>query len=715
MADKVLLFRLEGDAAQLTQELGKAQAEFRALDQTTQKSAGAQKEAEQESRKLAKAHKDTTRETKALAASKKALQTAALGAAAAIAATAAASLKLAKDVTAARMRVIDLAEGTGFATESLSALQMVATLSGRQLDQLVPRDFGRLMVEARDQSSDAARAFRELGVEVEDGNGNLRTQDAVLNDVIRRLQGMERGAERSELQTKLLGEAGRELMAALDGSSLEDAVDQAERLGLKVGPEAVEQTKKLNDEFSKLDLAVSQAMQNMSDGFSGSLIPAISATSKAIVGLGATIGSMVGNAQEAGWKAAIPFYGMGVQIAGTVRALQDGADAVANWSDTVDAAGDDALTGNVEDLYAALGFGSQPARETTDVTRDLAAAKERAAEAARRQAEAEREAAAAARELGDIHRDLAETIRVATEDQLTEAERIRDAGDRRLLQLGEQMDALQALADKGLEVHEQMALLQQAAVEVEERTQREIDAIRDEAEKRETDRLDRISKNEEEAAKKKKKEADEWARRIKEANEAVVDATIDAIGQVARAYQGLAADGSAAYQALFLTQQAAAVAGIIVDTQRAIMAAQTVPPPVGTAMAVQAGISGAAALATVVGTTIQGMGGGGGGARSGGGGGGAAAALGGGSPLSLGVGGRTEDQQADTVRSIRDDASISNKERMQLVIAFNHDLYEATVPSSASTPGSAMYDVKKNGKRKGKGGFLRKIFRPNRK
>jgi len=93
------------------------------------------------------------------------------------------------------------------------------------------------------------------------------------------------------------------------------------------------------------------------------------------------------------------------------------------------------------------------------------------------------------------------------------------------------------------------------------------------------------------------------------ANRSLTDSIVGGVGQVAGAYEGLAQRGSAAYAVLFALQQGAALAGIAVDTQRAIMAgfAQFGPPPspAGIAAAAAAVISGTAAAATVAATTIS--------------------------------------------------------------------------------------------------------------
>ena len=68
------------------------------------------------------------------------------------------------------------------------------------------------------------------------------------------------------------------------------------------------------------------------------------------------------------------------------------------------------------------------------------------------------------------------------------------------------------------------------------------------------------------------------------------------------------AEGTAAAKALFLIEKAAAIAETIVSTQAAMaLAIRTLPPPLGEQVAIARGIQGAANVAVIVGTAIQGI------------------------------------------------------------------------------------------------------------
>ena len=165
----------------------------------------------------------------------------------------------------------------------------------------------------------------------------------------------------------------------------------------------------------------------------------------------------------------------------------------------------------------------------------------------------------------------------------------------------------------------------------------------------------------------------------------LTDSSINAVGAWGSALQNFVQEGSAAFTAFFAIQQAAAAAGIIVDTGRAVMMTlATVPPPAGPGLAIAVAATGAAQLANVVAASI---GGGGSISAPGGGSGGAAGAIG----------------QADTLQeqATAGAGSQPSDGTGPVFIQFRHELYDATVPTASRIPGSAMSRVRKNGARVG--------------
>ena len=174
----------------------------------------------------------------------------------------------------------------------------------------------------------------------------------------------------------------------------------------------------------------------------------------------------------------------------------------------------------------------------------------------------------------------------------------------------------------------------------------------------------------------------------------VVDQSITAVGAWGHALQGFAKEGSKAYRDFFNLQQAAASAGILVDTARGISMAMAIPPPAGPALALAIAATGAAQLANVAAVTINGQG-----------------SI---STPNLPGTGASGQQQGGTTRSGPtgptpegfDEAFAAATEGVPVVIQFRHEIYDATVPDSSKIPGSALSKLKKNGVKVGHRGKL---------
>ena len=157
--------------------------------------------------------------------------TAVLGAAAGFAAVAGRAAEANREISA-------LSELSAISVESLSAIRVAALLTGQQLDDVVPDDFGERMLDAAQGGNEAAEGFRALGVEVRSSDGQLRDASIVLDEVITALQGIDNAAARAGLATLALGEEGRRLMTILGDSSIDDFRGIAEEFGFSTGPAA---------------------------------------------------------------------------------------------------------------------------------------------------------------------------------------------------------------------------------------------------------------------------------------------------------------------------------------------------------------------------------------------------------------------------------------------------------------------------------------------
>lgn len=100
-------------------------------------------------------------------------------------------------------------------------------------------------------SKDSVNAFKALGVSVKDSNGQLRSQDEIFNDTIRKLQQIKNPTQKAMLANRLFGRSAAELRPLLNQEA--DAVDElrekANRLGLIVDEQDIKNAVILKDTF----------------------------------------------------------------------------------------------------------------------------------------------------------------------------------------------------------------------------------------------------------------------------------------------------------------------------------------------------------------------------------------------------------------------------------------------------------------------------------
>lgn len=166
-----------------------------------------------------------------------------------------------------------LGRASGLANETIAGLRQAARATGKDLQDLVPKNLAKNMLAAADGSARMEDAFARMGVQVTDQNGELRDADSVFREVIDSLTGMENQTEAAGIAAQVLGRNGRELLSAFGSSEdLDRFVDQAERFGVDVGPAAVEATGRWQGAMANMELALDNAKQGLFELGSSSLV-----------------------------------------------------------------------------------------------------------------------------------------------------------------------------------------------------------------------------------------------------------------------------------------------------------------------------------------------------------------------------------------------------------------------------------------------------------
>ncbi len=220
-----------------------------------------------------------------------------------IAAAAAGILALAGKAGALADELFDLADQTGLSTDVIQEWRHVATVAGVETDAVANAIMGltRKMVEVRAGGGRASDMFRELGVRAEDASGNLRSSEAIFDDLVRALAAMENPFERNTIGAKLFGGAWKELapILALGEEGIAAARKEAQDLGLVLDGEALQAANDFRIAMEKVKESIGAAADatgaRIASILEGKLIPLLN---ERLVPLIQKVGDAIGDAIE---------------------------------------------------------------------------------------------------------------------------------------------------------------------------------------------------------------------------------------------------------------------------------------------------------------------------------------------------------------------------------------------------------------------------------
>ena len=134
----------------------------------------------------------------------------------------------------------DLSVRSGVSAKTIQGLRQAMLSSGQSAESLtevlgaISGQFAQLSTEG----SAVEKKFMSLGIAVKDTNGELRSNNDILLDSIKLLQGISDSSERSRAAVTLFGEAGAKLNQALAAGDFERFLSFTEKFGIDAGPEA---------------------------------------------------------------------------------------------------------------------------------------------------------------------------------------------------------------------------------------------------------------------------------------------------------------------------------------------------------------------------------------------------------------------------------------------------------------------------------------------
>ena len=206
---------------------------------------------------LAKTEKSGKNLASTLASGAKTVVAAGAAIGAAATAAGAAIYGIAKDAAGTTDEIDKMSQKIGISREEYQELAFVCSQSGTDVNKLQGgmKTLTNSIDSAVNGGKTATAMFDKLGISVKNADGSVRSQEEVLNDAVRALQGMKDGTEKAALATDLFGKAGTELMPLLnsEAGSFDEMRQQAHDLGLVLSDEAVDAGVHLTDTIDQCE------------------------------------------------------------------------------------------------------------------------------------------------------------------------------------------------------------------------------------------------------------------------------------------------------------------------------------------------------------------------------------------------------------------------------------------------------------------------------
>jgi hypothetical protein len=176
----------------------------------------------------------------------------------------------------------------GIPVEELSKLKYAADLSGVSMEgmQTAVSKLSKNMVEASKGSGKMAQTFGQLGINLKNSDGSLRSSSVILTELSDKFAAMPDGAQKTALAMQLLGKSGADLIPLLNGGSdaLGGLLNEAKMFGLEVSTETARMAEAVNDNFAR----VSYAISGLGVQLTAALAPILLQVSNAMVALAET-------------------------------------------------------------------------------------------------------------------------------------------------------------------------------------------------------------------------------------------------------------------------------------------------------------------------------------------------------------------------------------------------------------------------------------------
>lgn len=154
--------------------------------------------------------------------------------------------------------VLALSNATGIAVKELSAYDHIANISktsSQALTQSMQR-LGMSIGQAGESATSAqAKAFKRLGVELKDANGNTKSMNVIFGDTIDALKNIKNETDRLTTAQQIFGRGAKEIGTIIQGGSAEfnKLRKEADQLGVTFDRISAEKSAQFNDSMVRVN------------------------------------------------------------------------------------------------------------------------------------------------------------------------------------------------------------------------------------------------------------------------------------------------------------------------------------------------------------------------------------------------------------------------------------------------------------------------------
>lgn len=181
-------------------------------------------------------------------------------------------VKLGYDAVTSADDLNTMSKQTGLSTDSLQKMKYAADLIDVPLNTITGA-----VTKMKKGMDGGAKAFADLGIEVTNADGSMRSVEDIFNDTIVTLSHISNEVERDQAAYTIFGKSADELAGIIDdgGEALKEYGQQAEDLGLILSGDTLNSLNNINDAVDQSKAQVSAAASELGATVAQVLLPLV--------------------------------------------------------------------------------------------------------------------------------------------------------------------------------------------------------------------------------------------------------------------------------------------------------------------------------------------------------------------------------------------------------------------------------------------------------